>query len=774
MTTGSSVALVAVGGYGRRRLSPHSDIDLVILSIHGERDVDRDRLRAFTYPLWDSGWQVGHALRSPKEAIAFAERDLPAATSLLTSRFIAGDYSVFEDFTARRTRWINRNRRALLRRVLDATRHRHRNSERAGWALAPELKKGTGGLQDEDTLGWMAMIAGEEEPISHLDDAAGLLLAAREGLHAVVRRKSDRLLIELQPDVAERLGYTTPTAVDDMMARVHSAARVIEHSTRRAMEDLSERTLGGPRRSGSSRRVAEGVRLDDNLLRFEADDVDAATALRLLSAHAHGGQRIAPAAIEIATRAFDASRPARWNESERRAFIELLGGPHVLGALELLEHLGGLRSLLPEWDRIRGRPQHDPYHRFTVDGHSFVAVRELTGLLDAPWLHTHAREIGDLGTLYLATLLHDIGKGSGRNHSNAGAEIALAVAERMGFSDGAAEEIAELVRLHLLLPDTATRRDTDDGSVIESVASACGGARRLRQLLLLSVADGRATGPNAWSEWKNSLVTNLAARTLVALETGAVPARSDVAEAARSLERFEPLLAGRTEGVLASLPPSYLTSTPVHDMAEEIKLLLASPRPGETLSRFDDSGEPGHSVLTVCVMDRPGTLARIAGALALNRIDVLGARAYSTSDGVALTRLIVVSPDEVSKAKFTSDLKAAFSGHLALDASMLAKVKDYRSSGAIVPEVRVLDDASAGSTVVEVRAPDTIGLLYAVAAGLADLELDIHVAKIDTLGDRVVDVFYVRTLWGSKLSERQALEVPRAVLHRTEGLFGVE
>ncbi|MGH2703195.1 MAG: ACT domain-containing protein, partial [Actinomycetota bacterium] len=656
----------------------------------------------------------------------------------------------------------------------DATRHRHRTSERAGWALAPELKEGTGGLRDVDTLGWMMTIACEEEPVPRSEDAAGLLLAAREGLHAVLRRKSDRLLIELQPEVADRLGYTSPDAVDDMMARVHSAARVIEHSTRGAMEDLSERTLGGPRRSGSSRRVAEGIRLDDNLLRFEGEDIDAAGALRLLGAHAHGGQRIAPVALNVAARAFDASRPARWSESERRAFLGLLRGPHALGALELLEHLGGMRSLLPEWERIRGRPQHDPYHRYTVDGHSFVAVRELTSLLDAPWLLTHAREIGDLDTLYVATLLHDIGKGSGRDHSEAGAEVALAIARRMGFSPTAAEEIAELVRHHLLLPDTATRRDTDDGSVIESVANACGGALRLRQLLLLSIADGRATGPNAWSEWKNSLVTNLAARTLVALETGDLPARSGVSEAAHALETYEPLLAGRTEPVLASLPPSYLASTPVHDMAEEIRLLLANPRPGETLSRFDDSGEPGRSVLTVCVMDRPGTLARIAGALALNRIDVLGARAYSTSGGVALTRVIVVSPDEVSKARFTSDLKAAFSGHLALDASMLAKVKDYRPAEAIVPEIRVLDDASAGSTVVEVRAPDTIGLLYAVAAGLADLELDIHVAKIDTLGDRVVDVFYVRTLWGSKLSERQALEVPRAVLHRTEGLFGVE
>ena len=768
------MAVVAVGGYGRGQLSPYSDIDLMVLAVHGERDVDRDRLRAFTYPLWDSGWQVGHALRSPKEAIAFAERDLPGATSLLTARFIVGDRTVFEDFAARRTRWVNRNRRALLRRVLDATRHRHRNSERAGWALAPELKEGTGGLRDVDTLGWMVTIAGEEESTQAVSDGAGILLAAREGLHSVLRRKSDRLLIELQPEVAIRLGHTSPGGTDDMMAKVHSAARTIEYTTRKTMENLSERTLGGPRRSGSSRQVAEGVRLDDNLLRFEADIVDVACVLRLLGAHANDGQRIAPVALETAARAFNASRPAGWSEPERRAFLELLRGPQALGALELLEHLGGLRALLPEWARIRGRPQHDPYHRYTVDGHSFVAVGELTRLLAEPWPLAHAHEIGDLDTLYLATLLHDIGKGSGRDHSTAGVEIASVIAQRMGFSSEAVEEIAELVHHHLLLPDTATRRDIDDGSVIEWVAATCGGARRLRQLLLLSVADGRATGPQAWSEWKSSLVANLAARTLVALETGEIPARSDVNGAARSLERYEPLLAGRAETVLASLPPSYLTSTSVHDMAEEIKLLLASPRLGEALSRFDDSGGPDRSVLTVCVVDRPGTLARIAGVLALNRIDVLGARAYSTTGGVALTRVVVIPPDEVTKARFDSDLKAAFSGHLALDARMLAKVKDYRTPDAIVPEVRVLDEASVGSTVVEVRAPDTIGLLYAVAAGLADLELDIHVAKIDTLGDRVVDVFYVRTLWGSKLSERQALEVPRAVLHRIEGLFGVE
>ena len=180
------------------------------------------------------------------------------------------------------------------------------------------------------------------------------------------------------------------------------------------MEDLSERTLGGRRRSGSSRHVAEGVRLDDNLLRFETIDVDVACVLRLLGAHAHGGQRIAPMALEAAAHAFAASRPPSWSQPSGALFSNCCAGPLPLGALELLEHLGGLRSLIPEWARIRGRPQPDPYHRYTVDGHSFVAVGELTRLLSEPGPLAHAHEIGDLDTLYLATLLHDIGKGSGR------------------------------------------------------------------------------------------------------------------------------------------------------------------------------------------------------------------------------------------------------------------------------------------------------------------------------------------------------------------------
>ncbi|MGH2699083.1 MAG: [protein-PII] uridylyltransferase [Actinomycetota bacterium] len=771
ISVGDSVALVAVGGYGRGHLSPYSDIDLLILCAH-ESEVDREGLRAFIYTLWDAGWQVGHALRSPSRAVEFAGRDLAAATSILTARLVAGHSETFEDFGSRCDRWLARNRRPLLRRLMDATRVRHREADRAGWALAPDLKEDTGGLRDVDALGWMLSIAGAAEFGNGLEQQSGVLLGAREGLHATLRRKSDKLHIELQPQVARRLGFDSADAVDDLMTEVHAAARVIEHQLTRTMEELSHRTLGGPRRSGKSTALATRVRLEDNALRFAGEDIDVTTCLQLVAAHARTGHRIAHDALRAMSAAFDAAAPGPWPAAQRVAFLDLLRGPQGPSALELLEHLGAWPVLMPEWSRIRGRPQHDPYHRYTVDGHSFVAVGALTACLSEPPASNHACAIGDLSTLYLGTLLHDIGKGTGNDHGIEGARIAAHVVRRMGLGESEVDEVVELVRHHLVLGDTATRRDLDDGSVIKATVAKAGDGRRLRQLYLLAIADGRATGPHAWNAWKASLVAELVTRSLQAFETGELPPDGGVAEAVHKLEAYEPTLAGRSRRVLASLPPSYLSSTPTTDMADEVRQLAAGVQPGHVQSRLVAGAEPGQSLVTVCVADRPGTLARIAGVLALNRIDVREANAYTSTDGLALTRVSVVTPDEATAQRCLTDLGAAFSGHLAVDARMLSKVNDYGSGTPVVPDIRVLQDASATSTVVEVRGPNELGLLYSIASGLADLDLDIHVAKIDTLGDRVVDVFYVRTPWGSKLSAGQTKEVPRAIAHRVRGLFG--
>ena len=763
---------VAVGGYGRAELSPHSDIDLLVL-VPKRPSISTDNLKRVLYPFWDAGFQVGHAVVTPAEAIARAERDIDAATSLLHARRVAGDEDLFEELLDRRRRWTRNNAKKLVRRIMESTAARHRTVDRAGWALAPDLKEDVGGLRDVHALSWLTAVSESQISSDETVQAAELLTAVREALHAESSRKLDRLRLDLQPSVASRLGLDGDSATDDLMSQVHSAARTIEYRSRLASDAIAQKVLGGPRRSGSTRRLSRGLRIDEGLLNLEGEDRSVGACLKLLAVHSAHGHKIARSTLEEMEKCFDRPPLERWDDAARIAFIEVLKGPYASRALELLDHLGAWPVLLPEMATIRGRAQHDPYHRYTVDAHSFLAVAHVTKAMAEDEVATGAAtELRDIDPVYVAALLHDIGKGSGEDHSVVGERIARAAVARMGMSSSQVEDISLLVRQHLLLADTATRRDLDDGGVIEKTAKAVGSAQRLRLLYILTVADGMATGPAAWSEWKATLVRELYRKTLIALETGEIPRRSNAVTRAHQIESYEPSLAGRAEAVLSTLPPSYLDSAPVPDMVDEIRLLLKAPGSGEVRYRIDDSSEVGQAVITVCTRDRPGTLARAAGVLALNRISVLRAQAYSTSDGFALERFVARMPEKGTWADFERDLVAAYSGRLALEAHVERKARDYRPPGAITPTVQVINDASDDSTVVEVRSPDALGLLYAITSGLSDLDLDIHVAKIDTLGARVVDVFYVRTLWGTPLDEAQVAEVAHSIEHRVARLLG--
>lgn len=762
--------MIAVGGYGRGELSPHSDIDLLFL-LAPKSEVTKATLRGLLYPLWDAGWQVGHAARTPKEAIEHTAEDLDAATAILTARHIAGSTDLFDEFIDRRERWIDKDRRSLARRVVDATTERHRRVDRAGWVLAPNLREDVGGLRDLHRLLWLAAIGDESlEPSSALTAAGETFLAVREALHAQLKRKSDALRLDLQPKVAA----TLEADVDEVMFQVHSAARTIEHEGNAIAAGLVGRILGGPRRSGWVKRMGHRISVEEGALTLDAAlDVGVSDAVRLLAAHSTTGRPIHPKTFARLSTVFDHDGPHVWDEETRTAFFELLSGEFCVSALESLDHVGAWSVLIPEWERIRALAQHDPYHRYTVDGHLFIVVSEIGRAIDNdPIARAAAEEAGDLDMLRLGALLHDIGKGSGHDHSVVGEELARSVCARMGLQRDEIDEVAALVRWHLLLIDTATRRDLDDGAVITEVADTIGDGRHLRFLYILSVADGRGTGPEGWSDWKAALAAELYRKALVALETGQVPTRSDVTARAREVEAYEPGLAGRAEDVLATLPPSYLEATSVPDMVDDVRILLQPPDKGQVRHRVYEGLERGEAAVTVCVPDRPGTLARTAGVLALNRISVLQAQAFSTTAGLALERFIVKVPNGADWSAFETDLEAVYSGRLALEARLEKKIRDYRPATAFAPEVRVLDTASAHSTVIEVRAPDALGLLFAVTAALTDLDLDIHVAKIDTLGQRVVDVFYVRNSWGEKLTPDQGAEVERSILHRVGRLFG--
>jgi [protein-PII] uridylyltransferase len=766
------VAVVAVGGYGRGELSPHSDIDLLFVAPR-RTEINKATLRGLLYPLWDSGWRVGHAVRSAKATIEHVRDDLDGATALFRARFIGGDDDLWLELLDRRALWIRKDRRALTRRIIDATAERHRRAQRAGWSLAPDIKDDAGGLRDLHTVEWLTELS-EAKPSAdgRAYEAGEVLMAVRETLHGLLRRPGDRLHMDLQPEIAVRLGLGGEHAADDLMAKVHSAARTIERRCTTARLALADAILGGPRRSGSTRVFPGGIAMRDGELTVDdsGGHSDIALALFLLSAVAETGRPPAGRTISWLEAVLSGPAVDRWDEPMRAAFVGLLKGRHAVTALELLDHCGGWTRVLPEWERVRGRAQHDPYHRFTVDGHSFMAVAAVREVIASDDLAAHTiTEPDDLDVLHLAALLHDIGKGSGEDHSVVGERLAREVCGRIGLPPRDREDVAALVRHHLLLADTATRRDIDDGSVIEQVAATIETDRRLRLLYLLTAADGMATGEGGWTPWKASLVGQLFRRALVAIQTGEVPVRTAVVETARRIEAFEPALAGRVADVLETLPPSYVDSGTVEDLADELKLLVAPLRSGEIRHRVHLDGD--QALVSLCVEDRTGTLARAAGVLSLHRIGVLAARGFSTTGGVAIERFVVSAPPHTSWDRVTQDLEAAFSGRLALDEALSRKASDHHPSGAMVTDIRILPDASPSSTVIEVRAQDALGLLYAIAAGISDLDFDIHVAKIDTLGPRVVDVFYVRTAWGSRLDLTQASALERSVRHRISTLF---
>jgi [protein-PII] uridylyltransferase len=792
------VAIVAVGGYGRGDLSPRSDIDLLILPAGGEPDARlRERLQELLYPLWDAGFEVGHAVRDPDQAIEQAAEDLDAATAMLSARLVAGSQAVFEQFVARRRRWLETNARRLVQRILDRTAERHRQVERAGWVLAPDLKQDVGGLRDLHLVGWLAAVVAAADdrpsgptrpgfgPSPELTEAAEVLLAVREVLHELGgKRKLDRVRIDLQPALAKRLVAGGAGGVDQLMARVHTAARQIEHLASVESQRLAERVLGGPRRSGRVEVLGHGVRVEDGVLNLAPTAAAApgpAGGLRLLAAEAATGRPIAPALHDWLADCFSAPAPARWDEASRAGLLDLLPGPFARRALERLDHAGGWQALLPEWSAVRGLAQYDLYHRYTVDGHLFATVAGIRALLDgdgsAPAAREAAGEAGDLTSLYLAALLHDVGKGSGEDHSVAGERLARSAAGRVGLDAPAVDEVAGLVRDHLLLAVTATRRDLDDPAVVRAVATRVGEPRRLHLLYLLTVADARATGPLAWTSWKDALVRELYRKTLRVLDRAEPPPIDEYGTRAVDVAAAAPDLATRAEELLRTFPPSYLRSAAVGDLADELRLLLAARAGGGARARLDVDGARGQPVVTVCVPDRLGTLARTSGVLALNRISVLRAQTYSTTDGLAIERFVVDPPPDANWDRVAADLDAAWNGRLAVEARLERKARDYHPGGEarardVVADVRVLTDASAAFTIVEVRAPDALGLLSAISAALADLDLDIRTAKIDTQGRRVIDVFYVRTPSGEKLGEDQAAEVRLAIRHRIGRLLG--
>jgi [protein-PII] uridylyltransferase len=725
------VALVAVGGYGRGELAPWSDLDVLLL--HDVRKGVGPLAEAMWYPIWDTRLKLGHAVRTVKEAVQLASGDLETATSFLDVRHLAGDRRLTDELAEQGLSLWRKRAKGWLEQLAGSVERRQVTAGETAFLLEPNLKDGKGGLRDVHSLRWAAAagVTGVDVLLDGDRDALApcyeTLLAVRVELHRLMGKPGDVLALQDQDAVADQLGAGD---ADVLMASISSAARTISWISDESWFRVRDALAGGPRRAvRADVAVAAGVAVHDGQIHLVASAMPSTDPTLMLSvATAAARQRTL---IDRATLDRLAAETPVWPEPWPAGASDdlvalLLEGHDAIGALEALDQRDLLTRLLPEWAPVRAKPQRNAYHRFTVDRHLWEAVANAAEL---------AERVTRPDLLVLGALLHDLGKGYPGDHTDAGVELVAVIAPRMGLSPRDTAIVSQLVRHHLLLPEVATRRDLSDDATITAVADAVGDHLTLALLAALTEADSLATGSSAWSPWKAELVDELVRKVDMVLGGG------DAVEVAARWRLF----------------PS-----------AEVETMMAAG-----VERIMTEADR----VTVVSVDRPGLFSRVAGVLSLHGLGVIAAEAHSDdagSGGAGMAanefRVVVPGHGPVPWSKVTEDLEHALAGRLAIESRLAERARTYRRRRAQSAEpaqrwVRIDNDASSNATVIEVRAPDSVGVLYRITKSLAEVGLDIRHAKVATLGHEVVDTFYVQSA-GTKVTDAFHLrEIDLAVNH---------
>ncbi|GGY69640.1 bifunctional uridylyltransferase/uridylyl-removing enzyme [Streptomyces anulatus] len=750
-------ALVAVGGYGRGELSPRSDLDLLLLH---DGSADAAALAALAdsvwYPVWDLGLALDHSVRTPGEARKTAGEDLKVQLGLLDARPVAGDLGLVASLrTAILADWRNQAPKRLPA-LHELCQERAERMGELQFLLEPDLKEARGGLRDATALRAVAASWVADAPREGLAEARRTLLDTRDALHLTTGRATDRLALQEQDQVARALGLLD---ADTLLRKVYEAARTVSYATdvtwrevnrvlraRSVRPKLRAMLSGGLGAKAAPERtpLADGVVDADGevvLARAARPERDPVLPLRAAAAAAEAGLPLSRHLVRHLA-ATAQPLPVPWPPEAREELVTLLGaGEATVGVWEALEAEGIITRLLPDWERVHCRPQRNAVHTWTVDRHlveTAVRAASLTRRVHRPDL------------LLVAALLHDIGKGWPGDHSVAGEVIARDMATRIGFDKHDVGVIATLVRHHLLLVETATRRDLDDPATVRSVAEAVSSASTLELLHALTEADALATGPAAWSSWRASLVTDLVKRVAAVL-AGESPEEPEEAAPSAEHERLaiEALRTG--EPVLA-----------LHTRPEE--------------PAGDGEVEPVGVELLIALPDRPGVLPAAAGVLALHRLTVRAAdlRAVELpnelgerADLLLLSWRVAAEYGSLPQAaRLRADLVRALDGSLDIRARLAEREAAYprrRGVKAPPPRVTVAAAGSRRATVIEVRAQDAPGLLHRIGRALEQSAVRVRSAHVSTLGANAVDAFYVTGTDGEPLSPDRAAEVAREV-----------
>lgn len=709
--TQSEVALIALGGLGRNELTIGSDLDLLLLHTDSSAKLAADLAENLWYPIWDSGIGLDHSVRTIDQTLVLAQTDLRVMFGLLDQRFVAGELNLANQLNEQTFRLWQKTFLKRFDELVSADLDRHEKFGDLAHLQAPNLKECQGGLRDLVTLSAIAKSWQLDVGMPKLIEAKSLLLKTRSALHLAAGKSVDLLSLETQPDVAQIMGVKS---TDELMSSIYRAARTINFSYQTAIRNgryLQERRGWLKKRVQSRIPLADGVVLADNQIQLAINHTpDHSLLLRAAIASAQTQLQINPATLAGLT----ASEPEFvWDQTKRDLFISLLAtGEGLIEAWEALDQSGAIAKMLPQWNEIRFAPQRNSVHKYTVDRHliqSVVEASKLTTLVARPDI------------LLMAALLHDIGKARDEDHSILGAQLAREITTNMGFSRLDCEVIELLVRHHLLLPETATKRDLSDAATIELVTDKIKSRYVLNLLHQLTIADAKATAPIASSTWRLSLIGQLVELTQRTLIGDEIPIELE--------------------------------------LTDDLKI------PGNQIGLELYPAGDCYQV-SISIPDSAGTLAKIAGLFSLHRLEVRSAKTKTIGKRViSRWQVAPLFGDAPAVEVLRNDLTQIISGGMDIGDKLASRENGIPLSANQVAPPRIsFPQVNSDQTVIEVRAHDAPAILYRIANAISAQGLDITAAIVATLGATADDVFYVRNQAGSKLSEAEQAQVSEAIL----------
>ncbi len=812
--------LVALGGYGRRELAPHSDIDLMFLFHPDAAKVIPELVKQVLHPLWDSGFQVGHSVRTIQDCVDLGLADLTVRTSMMEARFLAGSPELFQRFHARYVRKVVSSGfdAYLAQKVAERQREYHKFGETV-YLLEPNVKKSKGGLRDLHLLQWIGSARYHASTIRELSDrgilsqadyraikeAREFLLRVRSFLHIRAGMAQEILTFDDQVWLAKQLGFTDRPhllAVEQFMQQYYRHTMGLHVASMRFVDRCRRRSLWKRLRQWlpASRIdhyfVVEGEALTVPVeLRSQVLDrpeslltlFDLARARRL---------NIDPALLEDIHRHAETLSAERFHTPETgRTFLSILAGPGTARTLEAMHRAHLLEKLVPAFSRVRGLMQFNQYHKYTVDEHSLLAVAKAEALAEHQGvLGDVYREIKRKDILHLALLLHDLGKGHEEDHSEVGKRLAEDTAVRLGFDEGDSTTLTFLVHRHLLMAHTAFRRDPYDEKVLLPFAREVGTPEVLRKLLTLTAADIAAVGPEVLTKWKESLLIELYLRAMQEVsgerETADEPQRlariaAEVA-AQQDADRDLPTEQAWIRSELEQFPLRYVDGTSPRRIAAHLAAIRRL-QAGGVVVETEFHAQLGTCEYTVIAHNDliPGLFSKIAGVMAAGGLQILDAQIVTRKDGVVVDTFQVADPDyqgapPVNRRESIGDtITQVLSGRQTIETVMRRGAR--LNMGRPLPahrqpaEVRIDNETSDRFTILDVFADDRQGLLYVITNAIFQLGLSVHASRISTRLDQVADVFYVTSMEGKKVEEADRLESIRAaILREIERFLGAD